>query len=67
MNTGPVSAVPNVGDRVRSIPFGVTGTVTGYDARFEVFIVTLDEPMPRIGRASLTTLTGTPHTLEILS
>jgi hypothetical protein len=62
-----VDAQPAIGDHVRHVSFGVTGTVTSFDDRFDVFVVTLDRPMTRIGDASLTTLTGTAHTLEILN
>jgi len=57
--------VPVIGDRVRSIPFGVTGTITGFDARFDVFVVTLDEPMQRIGSASLTSLSASASALTV--
>jgi len=55
-----------VGTHVRSIPFGVTGTVVRFDPNFEVFVIELDTPMMRIGTPSLTTLTVTPNTVEIL-
>lgn len=55
-----------LGDRARSIPFGVTGTVVRFDDRFGVFVLKLDQPMPRIGHASLTELTATPASLQVL-
>ncbi len=57
----------HIGDRVRSIPFGVTGTVTSFDQTFQVYVLTLDTPLSRIGRASLATLTVTPSTVEPIS
>jgi len=53
-----------IGDRIRSIPFGVTGTIVRFDETFDVYVAELDEPMSRIGQPSLTTLTVTPTTVE---